>query len=349
MNKTYCTPLISILLPVYNAASFLSESIKSILQQTHTNLEIIVIDDGSTDQSWVILQQMAKQDRRIRLFQNKKNIGLIRTLNKGLLLCTGEYIARMDADDIAHPERLEKQVKVLQQSDYQFCGTFYQFFPTAPNPVLNRLRRLELQPQYTHPRALFFTPLIHPSLMAKTDFYRSFRYSEDFPVCEDYELFSRMLQKSDCINVLEPLMKVRLSEESVSAKYKSTQLQSIAKIYRRQFEQYSIPYTEEDLQTQLLISDSNDKQLTINDLSEINNWLIRLKDINEQQSIFDPNIFQEVLSVAWFKCCRRASIGGLELYKTYTTSPFSGDMIPLSFQVDMLLRASAKQFLRLFR
>ena len=104
--------LISIILPAYNAEKYLKEAIDSILAQTYTNFELIVINDGSTDKTEEII--LSYQDSRIRYIKNEKNLKLIRTLNKGIGLAKGKYIARMDADDISLPHRLKEEVEFME-------------------------------------------------------------------------------------------------------------------------------------------------------------------------------------------------------------------------------------------
>jgi hypothetical protein len=349
MNQLTATklPLISVLLPVYNAAPYLSESIKSILVQTYEHLELVVIDDGSTDESWRLLNEFAQQDKRIRLYQNEKNKGLIQTLNDSLSLCQGKYIARMDADDIAHPKRLQKQYEALQKNaNCRFCGTAYCFFLKRRSRVQEQLQRLEFQQKYLHPRALFYTPLAHACLFVEASFYQSFQYSEAHPIAEDYELLTRMLQQSNALNVLQPLLSVRLSTTSVSVQYKQTQLESIQKIYQSQFDYYQIPYRQQDLATQLLISDSNNQLLTMDELNQINDWLQRLESIVVNQAIFDQQLFREVLSIVWYKCCQRATVAGLRLKKLYYQSPYAASIISPFLRRTLFVKSTAKQLLR---
>lgn len=132
------TPKISVIMPAYNAEQYISEAIESILNQTYSNFEFIIIDDGSTDRTVEMVQSYS--DPRIRFVQNEHNLGVAATLNRGLKLATGEYIARMDADDIALRERFGKQVSFLDMhpeiavfrhrhreiwGDTRYCGLLY--------------------------------------------------------------------------------------------------------------------------------------------------------------------------------------------------------------------------------
>ena len=115
-------PKITVLMPVYNGEKYLRESVDSILNQTFTDFELLIINDGSTDSSMEILNSYS--DSRIRIVTNEVNLRLIKTLNKGIDLATGEYIARMDCDDIADPKRLEIQLQYMEKHpDVAVCGT----------------------------------------------------------------------------------------------------------------------------------------------------------------------------------------------------------------------------------
>ena len=112
--KNYNDILVSVIMPVYNGALYLREAIDSILSQTHTNLELIIINDGSNDNSEEII--LSYEDNRIRYIINEKNSGICVTLNKGLDIAKGKYIARMDCDDISCPERLQMQIEYMEQN-----------------------------------------------------------------------------------------------------------------------------------------------------------------------------------------------------------------------------------------
>ena len=121
------SPLISVILPVYNAEKYLAEAIDSILNQTFTDFEFIIINDGSTDNSLSILQSYQTQDSRIRLF-SRENKGIVMTMNEGIDLARGEWLARMDADDIAMPSRFERQLQHLKETSADICGAWIEFF-----------------------------------------------------------------------------------------------------------------------------------------------------------------------------------------------------------------------------
>lgn len=117
-------PLVSVIIPCYNAERFVEKAVRSIMDQTYHNLEIICCDDCSSDSTYVILKKLATSDARIKLMKNEVNLGIVRTLNILVKHAHGKYIARMDADDISLPRRIAKQVKFLEiHADYAMCGT----------------------------------------------------------------------------------------------------------------------------------------------------------------------------------------------------------------------------------
>ena len=118
------SPLISLVMPVYNSSKYLKQSIKSILDQTVRNFELIIIDDGSVDNSWDIINEFKKKDKRI-IALKQSNCGLVHTLNKAIGISKGKYLARLDADDVSHPKRFDKQLKWFQISS-NFSESIFQ-------------------------------------------------------------------------------------------------------------------------------------------------------------------------------------------------------------------------------
>ena len=109
-------PLVSVIIPCYNAEKYVEEAVRSIMTQTYKNIEILVTEDCSTDNTLKILKNLEKEDSRIKVIQNKKNLKIVKSLNNMINIAQGKYIARMDADDISLPERIEKQVRFMEEN-----------------------------------------------------------------------------------------------------------------------------------------------------------------------------------------------------------------------------------------
>lgn len=217
-------PAVTVLLPVYNAADFLAQTIESILAQTFTDFELLLINDGSTDKSVSIAESFT--DSRIRLVHNEKNIGLIATLNKGAVLARGRYIARMDADDIALPQRLEKQVAFLDaNAGVDAVAALVDFINTDSEVTghwdTDRLAVAEADISRIMPGT---NCIAHPSVMIRTEALRKFLYSAAQKGAEDYDLWLRMLAAGKRIAKLpEVLLHYRIHTASITVQLKAAE------------------------------------------------------------------------------------------------------------------------------
>lgn len=210
-------PEISIILPAYNAAMYITQTINSLLQQTFTNFELLIVDDGSADNTVSIIKNFT--DRRIVLIQNEHNLGLVKTLNKAAKLCKGKYIARMDADDIALPERLQLQKKFLDvHSSVAVVGGWVNFI-NEKNEVTGEWN-LDRQ---TNTAAAIKKALIkenciaHPTVMIRTEILQNFLYSKKQQHIEDYDLWLRLTACGYAIEkVSQPVLNYRVHAASVT-------------------------------------------------------------------------------------------------------------------------------------
>jgi len=162
--------LISIIMPIYNAANYLPAAIDSILSQTYRNWELIIINDGSTDTSSNILKKYSTC-KKIKIIKSQTNLGVATSLNKALKLTKGKYVARMDADDISHPARLQKQFDFMQSHPKVVaCGVQTEIIDNQ-NQITGS-RSFPQSPQSCHDYLMLTSPILHPTLMAKTNIYK---------------------------------------------------------------------------------------------------------------------------------------------------------------------------------
>lgn len=218
-------PLVTVLMSVYNGQRFLRKSIESILRQTWTDFEFLIVNDGSSDLTREII--VSYRDPRIRLVDNPGNIGLTKSLNRGLALATSPFIARQDHDDVSHPNRLETQVKFLQSN-------------SAVALVGTQVRIIDEHGRVYHPpgweRALthgairfqlmFDSAFIHGSVLFRRDLIWNELggYDERFLTAEDFELWSRVAAKYAVRNLPQPLVDFRLRADSSAAQFGSDHL-----------------------------------------------------------------------------------------------------------------------------
>jgi glycosyltransferase involved in cell wall biosynthesis len=215
---------LTVLMSVYNGSAYLREAIDSILSQSFTQFEFLIIDDCSTDNSWQILQEYADRDSRIRLFQNQQNLGLTKSLNRGLTLAQGNYIARQDADDIALPDRLKQQVDVLnQQPEVVLVSCELEWIDEA-GELIARMERSccsELIPWHL----LFYNHVGgHSQVMYRRQtVLATGGYSEVRRYSQDYELWCRLAKAGEIVMLPDVLQIQRIHRNAISSQKRSEQ------------------------------------------------------------------------------------------------------------------------------
>jgi len=211
-------PLISVLLPTYNAMPFLPEAVDSIIAQTVTDWHLVIVDDGSTDETGPYLQQLRERlGSQVTIITFPENRGLIEALNTGLDFCDGLYIARMDADDISLPHRFQKQLLyLLEHPEIDGCGAWIQFFG-RDNQIMDVF---PADPKEVRDRLFEFTTIPHPTYFFHRRVYEQFQYDTRFPHSEDVEFLFRATERLYFSNVQEVLLLYRTGPHQVCSKHK---------------------------------------------------------------------------------------------------------------------------------
>lgn len=207
-------PTISVILPVFNAKKYILSAVKSILGQSYTDFELIIVDDCSTDGSYEILSSVA--DSRILLVRNERNIGLVESLNLGLQFATGIYIARMDHDDISLSNRLESQINFLSKNpSISVLGTGYQLIDESGRPgYIYQQPKLHEEIIWAMP---FLCPITHPTVMFRSSIISyELAYLKSATYAEDYELWERLSQRYKFANLPESLLLLRKHEKNMT-------------------------------------------------------------------------------------------------------------------------------------
>lgn len=228
------SPQITVLLPVYNSARFLADAIESILSQSFGGFEFLIIDDGSRDKSPNIIKKYAERDKRIKVITHPKNRGLVTTLNEGVRVAKGKYIARQDADDISLPVRLEKQVEYLQKHpEVGLVGANYQVIDD--NGVVVNATNIFTHPQDLALAEIFSNQFGHGTIMARAHQLRQHTYDPDFSHAEDYDLWTRLARETKIANLKEILYLWRLHESGVTARKAAEMRAQVQRIRDREF------------------------------------------------------------------------------------------------------------------
>ncbi len=218
-------PIISIIMPVYNSSQYIREAIDSIRQQTFADFELIVVDDGSIDNSVSIVNSY--DDKRIRLLLNEHDF--IGSLNLGVLEARGKYIARMDADDVMLADRLQKQVDYMEQHpEIHICGSWTEVFGAEEGIIRTATYHEEIVSTM-----LLHNAMIHPSVMIRKSVLENNLYQTGYPCAEDYKLWTELASKGfRFANIPEVLLKYRRSANQVTQTRQEEMFQSTFKIQR---------------------------------------------------------------------------------------------------------------------
>lgn len=231
-------PKVSVLIPVYNTAPYLEDAIGSILSQTFRDFELIAVDDGSTDGSRAILEALAMRDRRVRLLPLSRNGGIVGALNAGLELCAGEYVARMDGDDLAHPERLRLQLEFLDaHPDHVACGSDLWMFGARRWYV--RYPRIDHECKSL---LALFPCLPHNAVTLRHRALDPAPYRESYRLAEDYRLWVDLIPKGRFANIPRPLVRYRMHSGQSIATASAQQRQVHAGISAERLAHLGLPH-----------------------------------------------------------------------------------------------------------
>ncbi|MBE6915721.1 MAG: glycosyltransferase [Ruminococcaceae bacterium] len=228
-------PDISVIMSVYNGETYLEEAIESVRNQTFRNWELIVINDCSTDSTAEILAVFAAKDERIKVHPNEVNLKLPKSLNKAISLCEGKYIARMDADDICLPTRLEKQYRFMEENPGVALSSCR--FMTVKNGVyMSGGAGGRCDHEALRAMLLTINPILHPGVIAKAEVLKKFNYDTTLTCTEDLELWTRLVLENQTIQILpECLLIYRLHDKQITSTTLERQRTEVLGIQRKYY------------------------------------------------------------------------------------------------------------------
>ena len=296
-------PKVTVFIPVYNREQYVGEAIESILAQTFSDFEILVVDDGSTDRS--VDKIRSYTDARIRLISNEENLGIPKTRNKGVELARGQYMAMLDSDDRAFPDRLEKQVAFLDlHPDYAQIGSWCRMMD-AQGHVLNKIKRQPVLPNDIHAQFLFRCAMSNRSIMARTAILQEYGYRNDFPRCQDYELHVRLAKKYKLGNIPECLVYGRIHPQQITGQTSELGDAKKQEIISRQLHELGVQFSQEDLAPHLTLSRMQKSHFVpdADYLKWAREWLGRLQRANRQTHCYAEPAFSQALSHKWLQAC----------------------------------------------
>ena len=309
-------PLVTVLMPVYNGEKYLKDAIESVLNQTFRDFEFLIIDDGSTDNGVEIMGLF--NDARIRIERNKTNLGLIKTLNNGLTLSRGKYIARMDCDDVSLPKRLSAQVNFMEKHpEIGICGSWVKIIGLKQKFINKYPQKHEEARAYL----LFNTPFAHPAVIIRKELIQKyqFKYDENYKHAEDYELWSRIIDHAKIANIPKVLLHYRMHPESASKKNSLEQTKNSDKVRLKLLNNLGIMpnLAELDIHRRFIRPDYLDHKDFI---SQLEIWFNKLLSANEKTMIYEQSSLAKVVSSRWLNACNANASLGLWIIKKFWRS-----------------------------
>ncbi len=308
-------PKVTVLMPVYNGESYLRETIESILAQTFRDFEFLIVDDGSEDTTPLIIDSYC--DNRIKVLKNATRLKLSGALNRGLDEARGDFVARMDADDLALPERLARQVEFLEQNiEVGICGAWINRFGKGRNYVdKNFVHEADIKAY-----SLFDCPFFHPTVMMRKsllDKY-SLRYDGDYYPTEDYELWTRAVDYFPCANIGKVLLKYRVHKASMTNADWSNMDSKGVLIAKNCLEKIGLQCTEEDLRYHRNIGRAGSYRCKeVGELLLAEQWLNRIIVANQKVKKYDEYALRNVIALVWFRLCFNAAPLGFQVLRKY--------------------------------
>jgi len=328
-------PKVTVLMAVYNGEQYLKEAVGSILAQTFPDFELLVIDDGSTDHSPAVITSF--HDSRIRLVKNEKNIGLTKSLNRGLGLSRGEYIARMDADEISMPSRLAKQVSFLEENQrVGVCGTLIRTKGDG-----GYVWPFPLEHEEIRARLLFENCFAHSSVMIRCSLVRDdkFSYNEKFSCAQDYELWVRLSRHTVMANIGECLLRHRIHDARISHQNKGAQENLANNIRMQQLAELPVSVDNDEgvIHHKLAMRTIESNRLFF---LHSHAWLTKLQYANSRAGMYSEPSFSKELAYRMNNVLTRMSRLGWWAAKIILFSPvvrYAG--LPVSKRMEYLYRS----------
>lgn len=294
-------PIISVVMPVYNAEKYLDEAIQSILKQTYGDFEFIIINDGSIDKSLEIIEKYKKQDERIVLI-SRENRGLIASLNEGIKKAKGKYIARMDADDISLPNRFEEQLKIMENDKEIFvCGSWVNVFGENRKEKISKYFQHDKQIKANLIMSCCFA---HPSVMMRRDAFvdNNIWYDENFKNAEDYHLWTQLAKVGKFYNIPKVLLNYRFLETSITRVADKNELQRkqvYTNIFSEALNLIGYKRTEEEIELSFIISHKDRIKVNKIDLNKLKVYFDKIVQVNQKNKFVDGFTLYKMLGNRW--------------------------------------------------
>lgn len=309
-------PEVTVLMPVYNGAAYLREAVESVLSQSFRDFELLIVDDCSQDDSVQIIKSYG--DSRVRLVRSDHRLRLAGALNLGLEKAKGSFIARMDADDKARPQRIAKQIRFFSQNpSIAICGSAVCRFGSGRREYIGYPSTPDLVKAF----ALFHCPFSHPTVMFRREWFdhASLRFDVDYYPTEDYELWDRVLEQYEGANITDVLLDYRIHPQALTQADWSIMDAQAGRVNARQLQRLGLrPKQDEALfhRRVAMRQIGND----FGQLSRSEKWLIEILHANDRQRIYDREALECVVRNLWFELCMNTTELGIVVCNRFRRS-----------------------------
>ena len=333
------SPLLSVLMPVFNSERFVAEAIESVLNQTFKDFEFLIFDDCSTDKSFEIIEDFKRKDSRIKVFLNEKNLGVVESRNKLINLSKGKYIAWLDSDDIALKNRFEVQIKFLEEHpEIGMVGAY----PIIIDENSKKTGKwwFETDPQKLKIELFFHSPFLSSSVMIRTSCLPPNFYDSRFPVAEDFDLYSKISEHSDAANIPKFLVKYRINSKGLSKSNTEKMEQLSVQVIKEHAARLGIKFEENIIKN--LRKPKTASKIAFNDIAEIEKQLILLKKMLISSSRFNKKAVEKVIQKYWFETCRKSTHNGLKVLSIFFKSELFCKKLSLKDNCRLFVRALIK-------
>lgn len=336
-------PKVTVFIPVHNREHYIRVAVNSILAQTFEDFELVVVDDGSTDRTAEVLAGYS--DPRLQVLRNPANLGIPASRNRGLEAARGEYIALLDSDDHAYPDRLARQVKYLDANpEITQVGSWCSFMDSEGR-MLDKVRRQPLRPDDIHAHLLFHCPVINRTVMARTAALQEVGYDTDFPRCQDYDMHSRLVIAGHSLaNLPDILVCGREHPGRFTGQTSDLGRDRKIAVYRRMLARIDIEANDEELGRHHALTRPAEKPVGAEEYLEwAEAWLWRIKQANRTCPVYPEPSLSRALGAVWTLNCWRArrTLGRRKMLARLGGSPLARG-IPGNFNIRFLVAASTR-------
>lgn len=311
-------PELSIIMPLYNTEKYVGQAVQSLLSQSYTDFELIIVDDASTDGSFDVVKSL--KDNRIKILTNDRNHGIVFSRNRGLIDAVGRFIAPFDSDDIALPDKFMKQIRFLKDHpEYGMLGSWIRMIDEKGN-LLKKGWSLKASPEQIPSQLLFRNYFAQLSVVIRREAIPQGGYVEGYNMAEDYRMWIEVARNFKVWNYPEYLVYYRIHPGSVTDGNTERLNQYESKVFEYSFKFLDIQIDQNHASLLHLIN-NDDNILEIGKLKQIEEFLLLILNKNAIRRVYDQDQLIKVVLNRWIKACYKSRGMNVKTVNQFLTSP----------------------------